>query len=94
MGYLVDDKTGEKVEVQENDREEMVLAAEDLGVPIACTDGMCGSCKVEVTEGMENLSDFSQKEKDLGVDEMPNTRLLCQCKLKQGLVKVRFDSYF
>ena len=94
MAHLMNDETGEKVEVEENDRESTVIAAEDLGVPIACTDGMCGSCKVEVTEGMENLSDLTQKEKDLGIDEMPGSRLLCQCKLKKGLVKVRFESYF
>ena len=37
---------------------------EQAGVPFACTEGVCGTCVIEVTEGMENLSDFNQAESD------------------------------
>ena len=64
-------------------------ACEDAGVPFACTEGICGTCVIEVDEGMENLSDYTQEEEDfLGV--MGNERLACQCKIKNGTVKISF----
>ena len=31
---------------------------EEAGVPFACEEGVCGTCVIEVEEGMENLTEF------------------------------------
>lgn len=64
-------------------------ACERAGIPFACSEGICGSCIIEIAEGMENLSDFTQAEKDF-LGEMHNERLACQCRIKKGDVKIRF----
>jgi ferredoxin len=58
----------------------------------ACKAGSCGSCKVKVTEGMENLEPPNDIEQSglaiFGTD--PSERLPCVCKIKKGKVKVEF----
>ncbi len=62
---------------------------EEAGVPFACEEGVCGTCVIEVEEGMENLSRFTEEEEDfLGDTECE--RLACQCRIEKGTVKVRF----
>ena len=78
----------EEREVKENDTGDLIDKSEELGVMFGCQDGRCGSCRMEVIEGMENLSERTAKEKDLGIEE-PH-RLMCQCKIKKGDVKVKF----
>ncbi len=63
--------------------------AEELGVAFGCQDGRCGSCRVEVVEGSENLSELTKNELDAGMNEDENYRFMCQCKIKSGLVKIR-----
>ncbi len=60
---------------------------EEWGIPFGCTEGICGTCRIEVEEGVDNLTGLSQEEEDMGMK--PNDRLACQCKIKKGLVKVR-----
>lgn len=62
---------------------------EDSGVPFACEEGVCGTCVIEVEEGMENLSPFTQEEEDF-LGEMGCERLACQCRIKSGSVKIKF----
>ena len=62
---------------------------EELGVPFACEEGVCGTCVIEVTEGMENLSSFTQEEEDF-LGEVGCERLACQCRIKLGTVKIKF----
>ena len=64
-------------------------ACEQAGIPFACTEGVCGTCVIEVTEGMSNLSDFNQAESDF-LGELDKERLACQCRIKNGLVKIKF----
>lgn len=64
-------------------------ACEQAGVPFACTEGVCGTCVIEVTEGMENLSEFNQAESDF-LGDLGQERLACQCRIKSGCVKVKF----
>jgi ferredoxin len=64
-------------------------ACEAAGVPFACTEGVCGTCVIEVTEGMENLSEFNQAEADF-LGDLDRERLACQCRLKRGCIKVKF----
>ena len=62
---------------------------EQAGVPFACTEGVCGTCVIEVTDGMDNLSDFNEAEADF-LGEQDRERLACQCKIKGGCVKIKF----
>lgn len=63
-------------------------ACEEAGIPFACEEGICGTCVIEIEEGGENLSEFTQEELDF-LGEQDCERLACQCKLKCGTVKVR-----
>lgn len=66
-------------------------ACEEAGVPFACTEGICGTCIVEVVEGGENLSAPSQAEIDfLGETGTRKERMACQCKIRCGNVKITF----
>ena len=63
---------------------------EEAGIPFACEEGLCGTCVIEVEEGMENLSEFTQEESDF-LGDSDCERLACQCKMKNdGTVKVKF----
>jgi ferredoxin len=87
MAKLIFKDTGDETEVQ--DGGPIAEACEDAGVPFACTEGVCGTCVIEVIEGMENLSSFTQEEKDfLGC--MDKERLACQCRIRSGNVKLTF----
>lgn len=87
MGTLIFEDTSEEYAVK--DGEPIAEACEEAGVPFACTEGVCGTCVIEVKEGMENLSEFTQEEEDF-LGDMENERLACQCKLKHGCVKISF----
>lgn len=67
----------------------LVEVCEEAGVPFACTEGVCGTCVIEVVEGMENLSSFTQEEEDF-LGELCTERLACQCKIRCGNVKIKF----
>jgi ferredoxin len=58
----------------------------------ACKSGSCGSCKVKVLEGMENLEPANDVEQaglaTFGTD--PSERLPCVCKIKKGKIKVEY----
>ena len=71
------------------DGSSIIEPCEQAGVPFACTEGVCGTCVIEVTEGMSNLSDFNQAEADF-LGELDKERLACQCKIKGGCVKIKF----
>jgi len=87
MAKLIFQSTQEEIEIEDNSP--IAEACEQAGVPFACTEGVCGTCVVEVTEGMENLSDFTQEEKDfLGC--MDRERLACQCRIKCNSVTLTF----
>lgn len=80
--------TVEDKEKEVSDGEPILQPCEELGVPFGCTEGICGSCLIDVVEGFENLSDITQAEKDMAVGS--NQRLACQCKIKQGHVKIKY----
>jgi len=84
MAELTDGTNTAKVE----DGAEVKEGCKELGVVFGCEDGLCGTCLVEVMEGMDNLSERTQAEKDMGVED--NNRLMCQCKIKGGRVKILY----
>jgi ferredoxin len=87
MAKLIFNQIGEEKEVA--DGAPIAEACEEAGIPFACTEGVCGTCVIEVTDGMENLSNFTREEEDF-LGEMGNERLACQCKIKGGCVKINF----
>ncbi len=87
MAKMIFEDTGEEIELE--DGSPIAEQCEEAGVPFACTEGVCGTCVIEVTEGMENLSEFNEAEADF-LGELDNERLACQCKIKSGSVKIKF----
>ncbi len=85
MPKVIFQNTGQEAEAEDGTPLKDVVR--DAGWPImfACEDGVCGTCLIRTTAGMENLSPIDEKEKEtlqaMGMD--PSTqRLTCQCKLK------------
>ena len=64
------------------DGESITLAAEKLGVTFGCYAGVCGSCKIDILNGSENLTELTDEEK--AMDMSPKKRLACQCGIKHG----------
>ena len=75
-----------EIEVQEGIR--IVDAIEEAGVPIGCSNGVCGTCEVEIISGMENLNKRTEEEEDLGMEG--NKRLGCQCIANGGVVEMEY----
>ena len=65
------------------------ICEDKFRIPFGCEDGICGTCRVKITEGNENLTPKNQKEEDMLPGE-PEVRLACQCKIKQGIVKIDY----
>jgi ferredoxin len=87
MAKLVFENTGEEKELEEDSP--LHEFCEEAGVPFACTEGVCGTCVIEITDGMDNLSEYTQEEKDL-LGDKGSERLACQCKIKGGCVKIKY----
>lgn len=88
MAKLIFDDSDEEIELDDN--APIAEACEEAGVPFACTEGVCGTCVIEVLEGSENLSDPTQEEKDFLGEGTCHERLACQCKIKKGNVRITF----
>lgn len=76
--------------IELEDGSKIAQPCEEAGVPFACTEGVCGTCVIEVLEGHDNLSEPTQEEKDFLGDGVVKERLACQCQLKQGEILIRF----
>ena len=77
---------GDEIDVPEN--EKFVDQIEEAGVPIGCSNGVCGTCEIEVLEGLENLNEMTEEEEDMGMEG--NKRLGCMCMIKGGSVTVEY----
>ncbi len=87
MAKLIFEPTGEERELDDNST--LQEACEEAGVPFACTEGVCGTCVIEIVDGMSNLSPITQEEKDF-LGEQETERLACQCKIAGGCVRIKF----
>ncbi|CDZ81781.1 Ferredoxin-1 [Candidatus Rubidus massiliensis] len=85
MAKLIFEHNGEEVELP--DGSPIAEVCEEVGVPFACTEGVCGTCVIRITEGMENLSPPTQEEKDFLGEGTCEERLGCQCKITSGTVR-------
>jgi ferredoxin len=88
MAKLIFNHNGEEVDLP--DDSPIAEVCEEAGVPFACTEGVCGTCVIEVLEGKENLSSPTQEEEDFLGQGTCHERLACQCKIKKGCVKISF----
>lgn len=88
MAKLVFSHSGEEINLP--DDSPIAEPCEEAGVPFACTEGVCGTCVIEIKEGQENLSEPTQEEKDFLGEGTSSERLACQCKIKCGQVKISF----
>jgi len=75
----------EKVELATNTRVLDALLAEQCPVMMACGgQGICATCHVYVSKGMEGLTPMEEREEKtlaLITGAMENSRLSCQCKV-------------
>lgn len=53
---------------------------EDTPVNFGCRIGMCGTCIIKITEGIENVSEKNEDEEFFSNES--NERLACQCLIK------------
>lgn len=88
MAKLIFDHNDEEIDLP--DDAPIAEVCEEAGVPFACTEGVCGTCVIEVKEGQENLSEPTQEEKDFLGEGTCDERLACQCKIKKGCVRISF----
>ena len=86
MAKIIFSDNGKTINVK--DKEPIKDACEKLGVPFSCTEGICGTCMIDIIEGEKNLSELTQKEKDLGMNK--TRRLACQRKIKSWFVKIKY----
>jgi len=77
-------------EIELEDGSSIAEVCEEAGVPFACTEGICGTCVIEVVDGEDNLSDPTPEEGDFLGEDCRDERLACQCKIKTGTVKIKF----
>lgn len=87
MARIIFENSGDTYELP--DGSPIMGVCKENGVPFACTEGICGTCIIKVTEGSENLRPFTQKEFDFFGDE-GSERLACQCRIKHGFVKIKY----
>jgi ferredoxin len=88
MGKLIFENNGEEVELEVGSS--IAEPCEEQGVPFACTEGVCGTCVIEIVEGEQNLTDQTQEEEDFLGPGVTDERLACQCHIKSGNVTIRF----
>lgn len=88
MAKLKFQNTGEEADLPDNSS--IAEACEEAGVPFACTEGVCGTCVIEIKKGKENLSPPTQEEEDFLGEGTCDERLACQCKIIQGEVSISF----
>jgi ferredoxin len=88
MAKLIFDHNGEEIELA--DGAPIAEACEEAGVPFACTEGVCGTCVIEIKEGKDCLTSPTQEEVDFLGEGTTDERLACQCKIKCGKVKITF----
>lgn len=85
---LIDSENNEKSK-ELPDNSEVRDACEDLGLEFGCKNGFCRTCEVTVLEGYDNLSELTENEEFIGL--IKPRRLMCQCKIKKGIVKIKVE---
>jgi len=80
--------TTENQDAEVADNSEMrIPCEEEFNIPFGCKDGICGTCRIRVSKGGENITPKNEKEEDL-LPNKPDERLACQCQIKSGHVEM------
>ncbi len=64
---------------------------ERLGMDFSCFNGICGTCKMKVLEGMENFNPKTEEEREFPLAD--DERLGCQCHKLNGDVKIEYEEW-
>lgn len=85
------------INVKEGSTIQDIVEASGSALPFGCRDGECGTCIVEVEQGMEFLSPVTDKEIKVLKEVCPEiatdkTRLSCQMKIAKsnGVVRLKY----
>lgn len=85
------------INVQPGSTIQDVVEASGSALPFGCRDGECGTCVVEIEQGMEFLSEINEKEKKVIKEVCTGvstdcTRLSCQMKIVKpnGIVRIKY----
>jgi ferredoxin len=82
-----------RVEVVEDARLVDICDKVQAPVPFSCRAATCGTCRIEVVEGMDLLEPREGAEAELHaiLGDPPSFRLACQAKIKraEGVVRLR-----
>jgi len=79
------------VEVEANQTLTDICDEHPISLLFGCRDGACGTCLIEVTHGIENISPVTDIERDMldvMAEDNPLARLACQCTVL-GNISVR-----
>ena len=80
-------KTEEK-EIYLDDYTDIQAACRSLGVPFNCEKGTCGTCRINILKGEENLAPKNRQEQRFPLEK--HERLACQATIDQGILEIRF----
>jgi len=68
-----------------------IVEASGADVTFGCRNGTCGTCRIRIEEGMENISKPNREEGDFlkSIEALQNERLGCQICI-QGNCKINY----
>src|SRR5215467_2708160 len=95
---ITESNTGRIVEIDAPDGSALVDLCDDHNAPIPfnCRSASCGTCRIHVLEGADDLLPAAEDELDL-LDvfnlKPPFVRLTCQAKLRPGAVRVHIKAF-
>ena len=95
---IAESKTGRVIEIDAVDGPALVDLCDkfDAPIPFSCRVASCGTCRIHVLEGADELLPPAEDELDL-LDVFnlrpPLVRLACQAKLRPGATRVRIKAF-
>lgn len=95
---ITESTTGRIVEIDAPDGAALVDLCDefDAPIPFSCRSASCGTCRIHVVEGAEDLLPAAEDELDL-LDvfnqKPPLVRLTCQAKLGPSATRVRVKAF-
>lgn len=68
-----------------------IVEASGADVTFGCRNGTCGTCRIRIEEGLENISKPNREEQDFlqSIEAQSNERLGCQICIK-GNCKINY----